>query len=730
MAIEIRFLPAACRSVCAVLLMLGAPVVFAQQTTSAPAAPSTGGLDEIVVTARKQQERLQDVPITIAELSGAQLQSSGVTTASDLPSLVSGLVWSNQGAWIEPNIRGSYTSVAAVGSQSPIAIYLDGVYQPMQAGTIADLPDVDRVEVLKGPQGTLFGRNATGGAISIYTLDPSFTPTGSFSLQSGLYGGGSSENSGHYRGTAFFSGPLIDDTLAGSISTYYDTTDGYFHDDVTGGRAGHISAEGVRAKLLWKPIEGVSFVTTFYYSHRDDGAAESALPFDGITTAKFYPGAIVPSEPWHIAYNGEPDKADITNEGASIKGTFEFDSGTLTSITGYSRADVHSLVDVNAAYSPACVAAGACLFADLVTSNNSYTQEFDFASKPIGPFRYVAGLFGFYNVPKEVDAYDGFQADGSVVKNISYAAFAEGTYDVTDSLSAIAGVRVNKDILRANGYFEGEAPVNYADKDWTSTTPRGSLVYKINPIVNAYFTYSKGFKAGIVSGTPTTAPPANPEKLSAYEVGIKAAQQNYSVNLAAFYYDYTDLQIEVFNIATLTTVPENAAKAKVEGLDLDGAYKFGDAFELRADTSFLPTAKYTSFPMAVAYLPPIGPNGLTTVTNYNASGSRMLTTPRFTGTLTGIYRRTIAAGNLEANASIYHSSDYRWEYTGVFTTAAYSLVNAQVSFTPTSTNVKYSLYGKNLNNAAYVQGALPTADAYQALYAPPREVGVRLDYSF
>jgi iron complex outermembrane receptor protein len=714
----------------AALFIALAPIVSAQQATSTPAASSSGGLDEIVVTARKQEERLQDVPITIAELTGAQLKSSGVTTTSDLPSVVSGLVWSNQGAWIEPNIRGSYTSVAAVGSQSPIAIYLDGVYQPMQAGTLSDLPDVNRVEVLKGPQGTLFGRNATGGAISVYTLDPTFLPTGSFSLQSGLYGGGTSENSSHYRGTAFLSGPLLDDTLAGSLSTYYDTTDGYFHDDVTGGRGGHISAEGVRAKLLWKPADGVSFLTTFYYSHRDDGAAESAVAFDEITTAKFYPGAIVPTAPWHMAYNVEPDKADITNEGASIKATVDLDSGTLTSISGYSRTDVHSLVDVNAADSLACVAAGACLYADLVTSNNSYTQEFDFASKPIGPFRYVAGLFGFYNVPKEGDGYDGFSVDASVVKNISYAAFAEGTYDVTDSLSAIAGVRVNKDILRADGYFVPEAPVEYADKSWTSTTPRGSLVYKINPVLNTYFTYSKGFKAGVVSGTPTTAPPANPEKLSAYEVGIKAAAQNYSVNLAAFYYDYTDLQIEVFNIYTLSSVPENAAKAKVEGLDLDGAYKFGGGFEVHADASFLPTAKYTSFPSALAYLPPIGPKGLLTDTDYDASGSRMLTTPRFTGTLTGIYRYTMAAGDLEANASIYHSSDYRWEYTGVFTTAAYSLVNAQVSFTPASTNVKYSLYGKNLNNAAYIQGALPTAYAYQALYAPPREVGLRLDYSF
>jgi iron complex outermembrane receptor protein len=706
------------------LAFLGAaPVAPAQETSS-------NALDEIVVTAQKRVERLQDVPISVSELSSADLQRAGVTTTTDLPSSVSGLVWANQGAWIQPNLRGVYTSVASVGSQTPIAIYLDGVYQPMQAGTIADLPDVSRIEVLKGPQGTLFGRNATGGAISIFTLDPSFTPTGQFSLTAGDYSGGSSRSSGHYGGSAFFSGPLLDDTLAGSISGYYDTTDGYLTNDLTGARGGEITSGGVRGKLLWKFSDTVSFLLTGYYSHRKDEASEAAIPGNGLTTASFYPGAVLPTQPWHFTYDGPVPIADTEAEGASLKGTFEFDAGTLTSITGYSKTQVLVIVDGAGAYSPACEAVFACIDAVLPTSNYAVTQEFDFASKQMGPFRYVAGLFGFYNVPRELDSYNGVPTDETQMKNISYAAFAEGTYDLTNNLSGILGVRVNHDVLRADGSYLPAPPTQYADASWTSTTPRASIVYKLNPAINTYFTYSQGFKAGVVSGQYTPAPPASPEKISAYEVGIKAAQQNYSLNLATFYYDYRDLQVETFNAITLGNDLRNAAKAEIFGIDIDGAVKLWDAFELRLDTSYLPTAKYKSFTTAIANVPPIGPGGYTTINDYDASGMRMLVTPVLTGTLSGTYTHSFSAGKLEATASIYHSAEYRWEYTGSFNTDAYDLVNARLSFLQSATNLKYSLYGKNLGNKAYIDGSIPNKFTNTAFYSAPREIGLRLDYSF
>src|SRR5277367_2887274 len=200
------------RVLIAASLLAGLASIAAAQAPSATTAPAAtanqpgGSLEEIIVTAQKRSERLQDVPVTITALSPDYLQKTGVERMSDLPTAVPGLVWSNQGAWIEPNIRGVYTNVAAIGSGSPIAIYLDGIYQPSQSGTIFNLPDVRDVEVLKGPQGTLFGRNATGGAIVINTRDPSFTPTGDINVSAGAYTGNSVQTAGHYNVNGYVSG--------------------------------------------------------------------------------------------------------------------------------------------------------------------------------------------------------------------------------------------------------------------------------------------------------------------------------------------------------------------------------------------------------------------------------------------------------------------------------------------------------------------------------------------
>lgn len=699
----------------------------------APLAQAQQGaeLDEIVVTAQKREQRIQDVPITVTELSSDDLARADVTTTSDLPSVVSGLVWSNQGAWVLPSLRGISTSVSAIGSSSPVAVYLDGVYQPMEAGALTDLPDVQRIEVLKGPQGTLFGRNATGGAISIYTMDPSFTPTGKIGVSAGVYGGGSSRDSGHYNVDGFFSGPLIGDVLAGSIAADFDRTNGYFTNDVNGNEAGRINSQVVRGKLLWKPADGVSILGTAYYIHREDGVAMAGFPFGSFTAASLYTPSVVPTQPWHYAYDGNTPDVKTEGRGASLKGTFDLGVGTLTSVSAFSNYGVPVYGTSAASYSPNCIAVFSCVTAYILVNQKTASQEFDFASNQIGSFRYVAGLFAFFNQAREHDSYnDAVFTDDTLIKNKSYAAFGEGTYDITDKLAAIAGVRVTKDTLKADGSLLGAVREPYANTSWTSTTPRASLTYKITPDVNTYFTYSQGFKAGVVSGQSSVAPPANPEKITAYEVGIKMAQPRYRANLAAFYYNYKDLQVETLIDAGTITVPQNAARAKIIGVDFDGVIKWTDAFETKLDTTYLAHADYSSFPHAITYVPPLGPFGLVTDSNYDASGTRMLVAPLWTGTISADYTQPFAAGTLQADLSLYYSSGYRWVYTGAVETKSYDTLNTRISFTPKSSSFKYSVYGKNLTNRAYIDGVTPNPVSAVSFYAPPREVGVSVDYSF
>src|ERR1700722_13402497 len=328
------------RVLIAALLLAGLASIAeaqAQSATTAPAATANqpiGSLEEVTLTTQKRSERLQDVPVTITALSADYLAKTGVERMSDLPTAVSGLLWSNQGAWIEPNIRGVYTNVAAIGSGSPIAIYLDGIYQPSQSGTIFNLPDVRDVEVLKGPQGTLFGRNATGGAIVINTRDPSFTPTGDINVSAGAYAGSSVQTAGHYNVNGYVSGPLISDTLAGGLSAWYDTTNGFTTDDVDGSRQGKIQSSVVRGKMLWKPSDSLQILGTAFYSQNEDQVGEEAVPQNGVTAASLYPGSILPSsQPWHFTFQGAVPGAWGNIKGASLKATMEFSAGTLTPFT-------------------------------------------------------------------------------------------------------------------------------------------------------------------------------------------------------------------------------------------------------------------------------------------------------------------------------------------------------------------------------------------------------------
>src|SRR3546814_691599 len=168
------------------------------------------------------------------------------------------------------------------GAESPIAIYVDGVYQPNQASNLFELPDINRVEVLKGPQGTLFGRNATGGAISIYTRDPTFKPSADITLTAGLYTGGSARSSSNLKASAYVSVPIIDDVLAASFSGFYNHVDGYLTNDANGRRTGGIKNRLARAKILFTPAEGVRFLLSGFYGKTQDDSS-SLFPLNGVT---------------------------------------------------------------------------------------------------------------------------------------------------------------------------------------------------------------------------------------------------------------------------------------------------------------------------------------------------------------------------------------------------------------------------------------------------------------
>jgi iron complex outermembrane receptor protein len=729
-------------------LSLAAAANSAADTT--PAASM--GLDEIVVTAQRRSEKLKDVPATLSAMSGDDLKKAGVTNMRDLTAAFPGLVFTGQGSAAEPSIRGVSSSVSTPGAPGSIAIYEDGLYQSSQIVSYFDLPDSQRVEVLKGPQGALYGRNATGGAILITTLKPSFTPTGSITVGDGVFFGGSAKTSNHFQTQGYLSGPLVADELAGSIAASFESVPGYMTNDLTGGRFGKIHSVFVRGKLLFTPTENLHILVAGAYADRRDDAGQQGFPLR--TVGSQYPGSIIPTQPYHTAseLGGGGAYADSKREVGSLTIDWTLPgAGTLTSRTGYTESRPLFDQDVDSSYSPACLATVFYCITPFIDwqPDTTIQQELTFASEKLGRLSFVAGALylydresALYNVNPPITAPPilpyaqyGYFVWQENVKTNAYAVYAEGTYDITDALTTIVGARFSSEtkVEHARESFAappsgpyvalppGGAPTDRA------VTPRVSFRYALNPNDNLFASYNRGFKSGVLTALSLTAPPAKPETIDSFEVGIKHAGDQFLFNASAFYYNYKDIQVQFYS--GIETYTKNAAGAKSYGFDLDGTARVTDNFKLQAGVSWIPYAKYSSFPNGIDFALPFTPAGLQQVI-VDATGQRMLKDPEFTGSITADYARDTAWGFADASATAYHSSSYDWDLLRRVKTGAYTTLAGQISLAPRGSGFKYTLYGKNLTNKVYTTAFLGGAEADQAYLSQPREIGLKANYSF
>lgn len=701
---------------------------------------------DIVVTAQRRSERLSDVPISIMAQTGEQLAKAGIVSTADLTRVVPGLTFTSQAAWAQPNIRGVSTNVTGPASDNPIALYLDGIYLGNQIGSTLDLPDVERIEVLKGPQGTLFGRNATGGAIQVFTRAPSFTPTGNITVTAGLFDGGGASHSGRDLGVkGYVSGPLAD-TLAFSVSGAYNHINGYLTNESNGERFGEIENATVRGKLLFQPTDRAQFTLIAYYSRRTDETAQSGIAVNGLSAGAAYPGAIIATEPWHVAFDHFTPYLYVRTWGVNLRGEIEIDAGTFTSISSYYNSANHTRSDVDLANAPDCLLAAACLAYENRQPEKAVAQEIYFASTKNGPFSFVVGG-NFYGAegktpslindfsqpvpgfPQLVNDGPIFQSN-ALIKTRAYALFGEVDYDITDRLTAIVGARYSYEKKTGYGAYvccDTSILPEYESKGWNNFIPRLTLKYDINDQTNVYATFSRGFKSGVLSYSDFTAPATNPEKITAYEVGLKSASRDLTLNLAAFYYDYTDLQ--VLSFTGITTITNNAASARIYGLDFDATVRLTDDLSIRGAFSWLPEAKFVDYLQATVYDLPLTPFGLTQYSR-DISGSRLYKTPKLTGNVTLDYERPTTAGTLGANVTAYYSSGFSYDASGLLKTDRYVNLSANLSFAPEGTGLRFSLFGKNLTNNAHAISAVPSAAAAWMQYDRPREIGIMGEYAF
>ena len=504
------------------VVMSGSSGAHAADETSS-VARGGGLVDEIVVSARRREERLQDVPASVASLSAESLEARGVNTTIQLTQVTPGLFMGFTGVFAQPVIRGIGSSSATAGDESNVATYIDGVYVSQMFGTIFKLANIERVEVLKGPQGTLYGRNATGGAISVTTKAPTFDATGDLSLTHGSFN--------HRQITGYYSAP-ISGKMAYSIAVIASKNSGYVRNIFDNGRAGVDEIYAVRAKLLFKPTDQLNFVLSVDAGQTDESVMLATTPLNGNTSARTQaPTALIAIRPYEISLNLQPFSR-VYQRGVSLRSTLDLGWAELTSITAR-----YTTTDKTDADSDASTA----LLVHTTTTFPSHTasQEFQLSSPSGSRLQWLVGALAFdsdattYRLSKP--AFTNFFTR---VDTRAYAVYGEGTYDLTTALSVTAGLRYSYERKHNVGRLTAASPTVDTTEHWSSVTPRVIAKYEIPQAGNIYASFSRGFKSGQLNSSTLTGIAVAPETVSAYEIGAKTLFNGpLRISVAAFYYD-------------------------------------------------------------------------------------------------------------------------------------------------------------------------------------------------
>jgi len=759
-------------------LLLG--VACSGLAVSLPARAEAGAEEDkgndIVVTAQRREERLIDVPIAITALNSESLDKAGVANLQDLERVTPGLAMPLYGGFLRPSIRGISSGLSTLNDSSNVAVYIDGVYQPVQNGAIVDMPGVQSVQILKGPQGTLYGQNATGGAIIIDTVNPKFDLTGQLIGTVGNY------NDLEFRG--FVTGPLSD-KVAVLISGGVADRDGFNRDLVHGGRDKGLRSVQLRGKVLLELDDQTSFTLGGFYSDRKDSGVYVGAPLNGnslgnslVQLYKSYglmaPGTPIATQPHTYATTFQPD-LQTKSWGVNLLGKIGIgDIGTLNTVTAYQKYKSVDVVDVD--LSPLYLGE----VNPLVVKGDWYIQELNFVSEHLGRFYFTAGGFymhrqeefwpsefgGFFSGPgAQISGVQDFTAGDFILnayarsKKNSYAGYLELNYDLTDQLTVTLAGRYSYETVNVSANSMADQAMNLANlipdprgsHNFKKFTPRAVLRYKINDDHTVYASYSKGFKSGFVDfqgfgscpGGPQDGSclpdPVQPETVDAFEIGYKGRIAGVlDVSLAAFHYSYKNIQVFIYSAPV--GFYQNAAAGRLNGFDFDLSWAATSELRLAVGGSYV-DSKYTKFPAAYVYVqtPAAGcalAGGLpfpcgNFQTPIDVSGNQLQNAPKFTGTASIDYHHDFTQGRLGINVNGNYNSGFPFDVNGHIQQKKYALLNAEVSFEPTDLQgLRLVIWGKNLTNHDYIQGSLPTFAADSVSWAPPRTWGGRLEFRF
>ena len=713
----------------AVVLSSGWPCVgaYAQSATGpegqeTTAAPVEAGSADIIVTAQRRSARLQDVPIAVASLSGDQVRERGITASVDIAQVTTGVVIQQTDGRVDPYIRGLGSKVVILGEVGSVATYVDGVYMPEVYGGTYSLANIESIEVLKGPQGTLFGRNTAGGAVVIRTRDPQFTPEGRIEVGYG--------NLNAVAARGYATGPISDD-VAISLTGNYNRRDSYYRDLVRGGRIADTEEYTLRGKLLIRPADNLEIVVAGDHARSEDPTSITAQPTGGYLGAT--ESSLTTSGPRQ--YIGDLEDQQRLAIQSGVAGTIRLDLSdvTLTSITAYRYSRIVLNIDDDRTPLP--------IF-NLYDRQPSkvFSQEVLLSSGSDKPLTWVVG--GYYADQKA--RYDPLIISG--INNLTleakantqiYALFGEATWHLGD-FELTGGLRFNRDEKSYSGGVNGVTVVAGVDNAWESFTPRAILAYHPHRDLLVYGSYSEGFKSGAFDIVSFATTPLRSEKVKAYELGIKtqpAAMMTF--NAAAFIYDRSDVQVQAQDPATGLPSLQNAAKARTYGAEAEVTVRPITGLSLQAGVTYL-DAKYRRFPNALVYsqIPvPTGavPGSLGYMPLFvDVSGQRVEGSPEWTVSLAGSYTIELpGGGSIRPSANLYTSSSSYFDRSVSISQESYTLLNAAISWQLSgSKGFSLDLWGRNLTDETYLLSNFLSFYGDSAHYNEPRTYGVTARFDF
>lgn len=747
MPISIRHLTLSKRKIlccCAATLMI--PGSF---SAKAEEEKTVVALEEIMVTARKRAESMQDVPISISAFNAGTLDRKGVGSLRDLEFSIPNLTFTDQGnAFGGFGMRGIYTLVRSIGVESGVGVYVDGVYQGRNSNSNIDMVGIEQVEVLKGPQGTLFGRNTISGAINIVTKQP----TEEFEATiKGAYG-----NYDRFNTNLRVSGPLVDGKLFASVSASHYERKGYTLNLFNGEFLDNADRQSGRFQLRFLPSDQWEInLSLDGFKDRGDTPRGGYLISANGKKGGFAVEFAETSDPRVTSLDNKGygifEERDIW--GSSLRVAHDLNNGfTLTSITAYREGSFAAASDFDGTSEH--IAGGLT-----GSSSNQFTQEIQLISPDAykigslpGEFDFVLGAYYLYqdttafliatlgdgtNAATDGAVFGGAVADGgfsfgpeSAIKTKSLSGYVNANWHVSEKFTVTAGLRVTSedkdlDFMQLPGVPLGipEILPTKLKSSNSAVSPTMSLAYHIRPDVTVYSTISRGFKsagfnADVVGNTDIE---FDAEEVTNYEVGFKTMllDQRLKFNGAFFYQDYTNLQVQQFIGAAQQVT--NAAQATIYGLELELHAKPSQFVDINVGVGYI-DAKFSSFPNA-------------TKTGDDFSGNKLTGAPKITANAALQYLGPISDDMelLVRGEAVYRGEQFFQPSNAAFTKQeGYALLNARAGLIFQDGKYEVMIFGKNLTNKVYNTNKLSFNPLGQELgfFGAPRTYGIELSVNF